>query len=371
MYNPLVYYTFGILTLFLSIIPFLIYLKYGRDPKIDYDASYEKELPFDDPPAVVNALCNNSSNVGEPDINGYIATIMDLIDRKYIIMADSSHQLSINFDKDLNDLWYFEKDVVREQHSLYGETFQNFYQNWKENIKYSLWNDGNLKEFFSRKGDKYLKIFGITGIVSSILLLIFIFDYIAISYIFYIFFLYLFSALFKFIISLKPSYKDLGSFINSIVLIGPLILVIIVMGPFTFQYLLPLFYNQNFDFSVNFFSCSLIILGFSLIFSLIIPKKICSQRTSYGKEYYERWMSFKRYINDYSLINKYPPESVQLWNKYLVYATALGSAEGVRKAMKKSLPHKELEGNYIYGLQEYDTFDSVMKNAILTAFGLD
>jgi len=261
--------------------------------------------------------------------------------------------------KNLDDLWYFEKDVIGE-HSLFGEAFQNFYQNWKENIKYSLWNDGNLKEFFSRKGDKYLKIFGIAGIVSSILLLIFIFDYVAVSYIFYIFFLYLFSALFMFIKSIKFNYGRIGPFIYSIIVI-----------PFTFQYLLPLFYNQNFDFSVNFFSCSLVLLGFSLILSLIVPQKICSQRTPYGKEYYERWMSFKRYISDYSLIKEYPPESVKLWNKYLIYATALGSAEGVRKAMKKSLLHNELEGNDIYGFQEYDVFDGVMKNAILTAFGRD
>jgi uncharacterized membrane protein len=82
-------------------------------------------------------------------------------------------------------------------------------------------------------------------------------------------------------------------------------------------------------------------------------------------------MSFKRYINDFSLIKEYPPDSVQLWNKYLVYATALGSAEGVIKAMENSLPTGELEGNDIYGLQKFDTLDNVMKSAIHTAFDRD
>jgi len=99
MYDTIIYYVFGTLILFLSFIPVFIYLKYGRDPKIDYDVSYERELPFDDPPAVVNAICNNSLEIGEPDINGYNATVMDLIDRKYLVMADSSHPLSINFGK--------------------------------------------------------------------------------------------------------------------------------------------------------------------------------------------------------------------------------------------------------------------------------
>ena len=47
---------------FLTLIPFLspigaiiIYLRHGREPKVDYDGIYERELPTDDSPAVVNA----------------------------------------------------------------------------------------------------------------------------------------------------------------------------------------------------------------------------------------------------------------------------------------------------------------------------
>lgn len=393
MYSPLVYYIFGTLMLVLSIIPVFIYLKFGREPKIDYNANYEREIPFDDPPAVVNAICNKlSEKVGEPDINGYMATIIDLIDRKYLVMVDSPNNgksepksllVSINYDKDFDELYDFEMEIINflneyntngvidmgflslfslantfqdfsknweEKYSSREEmvydylkkidrqlpydkiAFQNFYKNWKENVKYSLWNDGNLKEFFSKKGDKYLKVFGIMGITSSILLSIFIFDYITILYIFYLFILYIFAAFFMYITSLKSNYKiePLISFIFSFLVI--------------FNVLWPIYSpNQNFDFSTNFFSCSLLLLGFSLIISLIVPQKIFDQWTPYGKEYYERWMSFKRYINDYSLIKEYPPESVQLWNKYLVYATALCSAEGVKKAMEKSLPLGELE----------------------------
>jgi uncharacterized membrane protein len=37
----------------------------------------------------------------------------------------------------------------------------------------------------------------------------------------------------------------------------------------------------------------------------------------------------RKYIKDFSLIKEYPPESVKVWNKYLVYATALGIADEV------------------------------------------
>ncbi|MDY9923211.1 MAG: DUF2207 domain-containing protein [Methanobacterium sp.] len=423
MYNPVIYYVSGTLMLLLSFIPVYIYLKHGREPKIDYDAPYERELPFDDPPAIVNAICNNSlEKVGEPDINGYTATIMDLIDKKYLVTANSqfngksnSMLVSIDYDKDFDDLWDFEleilnflseydanglidmrdlsvnflknefqdfsqnwedryssreemvKDFIKKTAKQRGYSerndklvFQKFYKNWKENLKDSLWNDGNMNEFFSRKGDKYSKIFGITGTICSILLLIFIFDYISMPYVFYIFFLYIFAAFFMYILSLKSNYTKIASFI---LLVSYLL--------FVFQYVWPFFYNQNFDFSVNFFSCSLIPLGLSLVLSLVVPQKVFDQWTPYGKEYYERWMAFKRYISEFSLIEEYPPDSVELWNKYLVYATALGSADGVRKSMEISLPVGELEGNDIYGFQKYDTLDYVLKDGILTAFERD
>lgn len=415
MYNAIIFYVFGTLMIFISFIPVFIYLKYGREPKIDYDANYERELPFDDPPAIVNAICNSSlENVGEPNLNGYIATILDLIDRKYLILNSEnngkkeSNLISIDYDKDFDDLWDFEKEIINflseyetngvidmrylslpsqvnafqdlnknweEKYSSREEmvydylnevdrqrpydkiAFQDFYKNWKENIKYSLWNDGNLKEFFSKKGDKYLKIFGIAGIISSISIVYFIFDYVAILYVFFLVLLYIFAAFFMYILSLKPDYR-----------IEAIICFIITFSA-VFYVLWPIYsYNQNLDFSANFFIISTIPLGFSLIASLVVPQKIFDHWSPYGKEYYERWMSFKRYISDYSLIKEYPPESVQLWNKYLVYATALGYAKGVRKAMENSLPTGELEGNDIYGLQKYDTFDNVMKDALRTAF---
>ena len=38
-------------------IPVIIYFRYGREPKIDYQAEYERDIPTDDPPALVNAIC--------------------------------------------------------------------------------------------------------------------------------------------------------------------------------------------------------------------------------------------------------------------------------------------------------------------------
>jgi uncharacterized membrane protein len=98
-------------------IPWLIYLRYGRDPKIEYKAEYEQNIPTDDPPAIVNAICGPgfSNEIGEPDLDGFNATIIDLIDRKYLLFENKpdkeellvSIYLRINSDKDKSTLKAF------------------------------------------------------------------------------------------------------------------------------------------------------------------------------------------------------------------------------------------------------------------------
>jgi len=117
-----------------SFLPIIIYLLYGREPKIDYRADYEKDLPTDDPPAIVNAICSGGSKkVGLPDIGGFKATIMDLIDKKYLIFqdvpadvenlrSDDSIFLAINPDKDTTSLWEFETTIL----DFLGEYEQEF-----------------------------------------------------------------------------------------------------------------------------------------------------------------------------------------------------------------------------------------------------
>jgi len=280
-------------------------------------------------------------------------------------LAKSLHDFSQEWEERYSSREEMADDIYRRVHEQLMKDkvdFQNFYKKWKENLKYSLWNDGNLKEFFTRKGDKYSKIFGIVGIIVSVLLVIFVFAYLVIPYIFYIFFLSILAAFLMFTVSKRSIYKKIEQ-------IQPFVYSIIIIY-ITYTILWPLFYNPD-NFPSNFVSFSLLVLGLSLIFSIVVPQKLFDQWTPYGKEYYERWMAFKRYIDDFSLIKEYPPDSIKLWNKYLVYATALGSAEGVRKAMEKSLPISALEGNDIYGFQKYDNIDNIVKDAILTAFDMD
>lgn len=372
------YYVLATLLFLGSSIPLIIYLHYGREPKIDNTPNYETDLPTDDPPAIVNAICGGfSKKVGEPDMNGFIATIMDLIDKNYLLLVDNSDEadsssvfLQINPDYDQDTLWDFEKTVINflseyEQDGvismdLISESlsytnsanfFKEIYKNWKDEVKDTLWNEGNIKEAFLRKGDKYLKIFGIVGLIVSVGVFFIVFPYswalVFNSYLFILFYLLL-----------RTRDKEVHLIIYG--LMG-----LIIMGTVIFRV-----FSGPLS-PVEVVSLSTVVLGVSSLISIMLPEKIAGQWTNYGKEYYAQWHSFRKYIEDYSLIKEYSPDSVKVWDKYLVYATALGVADNVKKSMEMSIPNDRLLGSDLYSFQYYNSPTSILKNAINTALEPD
>lgn len=55
-------------------------------------------------------------------------------------------------------------------------------------------------------------------------------------------------------------------------------------------------------------------------------------RDDYYREKLE-WMSFARYIENFAMIKKYTPEDISIWDDWLVYGTAMGVARSVLKFM--------------------------------------
>ena len=69
-------------------------------------------------------------------------------------------------------------------------------------------------------------------------------------------------------------------------------------------------------------------------------------------------------------MKEYPPESIVIWNKYLVYATALGAADAVRKAMELNVPKDDLNGSDLYMFHYYGGYmllDSAFDTGMTTA----
>jgi uncharacterized membrane protein len=301
-------------------IPLLIWFFFGKEPRIGYKAEYERDTPTDDPPAIVNAICGPgfSKNIGEPDMDGFKATIMDLINRKYLLVIDKSDTkeedkddagelcliyLKVNPDNDYSNLKIFENDVINFLKSFEhdgfisldkicedlinnntAKLFRESYHHWKNDIHNKVLTDDVLKKIFDKKGDIYEDIFGGLGLIIAIIIFI------------------------------------------------------------TAAIYLP---------GVSLILYSSIILGIVAIGALTIPQRIEGHWTTNGEEYDAKWHNFKKYVHNSNLIKEYPPESIEIWNKYLIYATALGIEEPVLKAMELNVPKEQLKTSEVYMFNYY------------------
>lgn len=78
----------------------------------------------------------------------------------------------------------------------------------------------------------------------------------------------------------------------------------------------------------------------SLIVQLIVDSNIFL--TDKGKKEIKKWMRFKKFIEDYSLIAEQPIESTKIWEKYIPYAMALDINKKYQQKEMKLFKQEEL-----------------------------
>ena len=298
----------------LTFIPFLIpigaliiYLRHGREPKVDYDGIYERELPTDDSPAVVNALVDSKSDIGKPNMKGFEATILSLIDRKVLGLYSKenseteTHDLFLTFDYDskneLSDsetivfdaLENFADDGTLNLSTL-NDTLQNTFnagwfadqiKNWQSHVLFEI-DENGVETYFNDKGSSEMSGLAIVGIVFGI------------------------------------AIAAIGFFFG-----GTHAFTTIVAG--------------------------IALLVFSVVL-LFIPESVFGQWTEKGRVFYLKWSNFKKFLQDNSLIKEHPPESIVIWKQYLIYGAALGVADKVYDAMKLQMPdvYEYDDGIFLY-----------------------
>lgn len=287
------YLILGLLSLLSPISGIFIYLKYGREPKVDYDGIYERELPTDDPPAVVNALIDNSHDIGTPNMRGFEATILNLIDKKVFKLEtkkDSDtdiNELYLQIDKNSTAELAMHENTVVDILSMFADAnnivnlsglnsdlsyesnaklFMEEYSTWQSDVKHEYLDSATLESYFHETGSTLMNGISVLGIIVGI--------------------------------------------------------IILVLGIFT---------NLHNGFYA--IGGGIVMIIFSFIV-LMLPKDIFGQWTEKGRLFYLKWTNFKKFLKDNSLISEHPPESIVIWKKYLIYGAALGVADEVYEAMK-------------------------------------
>ena len=285
-----------IISALLIIAPIGMYIKWGRNPKITYEADYESQIPTNDSPVFVNAMIPGIVDELTPD--AFIATLLDLIDRKYykIVLSNEEDTIIRRYNKDTTSLKLHEKDIIefleqfeneKQQISLNkisedSYTVQKFVNAWKIDALKDV-PVSRVNQYFNKTKENLMSGYNILAIFFGVLI---------------IFGLLWFAT-------------------------GPLVMIGVILGAI------------------------LIIEQIIIFFFIDTP---LGTWTSEGKEFHDKWKNFEKYIKDFSLIKERPPESIQVWGRFLVYATALGCADEVSKNMKKYIEFNNIPETVLYDL---------------------
>lgn len=286
----------GILVI-LMIIPVGIYLLFGREPKIMYKADYEYDLPTNSSPIEVNSIV--PGDVGELDQNAMYSVILELIDKKYFKIMSSNDEDTIirQINTDMGGLKQYEQSLIS-----YLSKFSA--GNGDISLK-SIGDDENPEEYQDFK-NAWINV-AKNEVPESLI---------------------------------NKYFIDKGSQI--FILLAILLLVIGIIS---------LIIYMIYDFTVLYSFMILVLSILMIVESIImmgIPNTFAGRWTPEGKEYHDKWKNFEKYITDFSLIKERPPASIQVWGKYLIYATALGCAKEVTENMQNYFKIVNVSDEYYY-----------------------
>jgi len=273
----------------LPIIAFIyFYLKYGRDPKVDYELTYEQEPPSKIPPMALSNLLEGEENKMEirREAMGLIATIFDLARRGYLEvreekkkrflgLGEKTEQVFIRTNKNTLDLEDFEKDILD---FIFSCSSDGKKVTSSEIVDYCRWHRRDTQKKIEKIDENARRWFEI-----------------------------------KFF----PITEKLSTSIRIKIAASMLIYLAFTIILFTFYR-----------------SVYLFIPIFITIF-MTVTSVLISKRTYKSALEIKKWKAFKKYISDFSVMKDAPVTLLKIWDEYLVYAIALGVAQKLLENLKE------------------------------------
>ncbi|HHW47487.1 MAG TPA: DUF2207 domain-containing protein [Clostridiaceae bacterium] len=311
----------NILTAVLFVLWFFIitriYLKYDKELKPSFQGKYYRELPGDYTPAEMSYLMS-SGTLNPQDI---MATLLDLIRKKQLVLsADKQRKKGLFGTKESYSYVVSKNDNAPD---IKLKAHENFLIDWfindigdgqavsLEEIKEYVKDRNNALHFKSKFDNWCAKA------VSE-------------------------AEKLNFIDNSTKKGTILGVIIGLIYLAAGILIIAFLYAPF---------------------AAALIVQGIILlIYSLTIKR-----RTAYGNEQYNMWLAFKRFLKDFSNLEKAQIPSIVLWEHYLVYAVSLGVAKEVIKQLPLVFTESDLNNTnltflYVGNYGRFSDFNNVFNN---------
>ena len=291
----------------------LVYLRYGREPRVDYDREYEQEPPSELTPAEVGALLSQGA-VTEKE---FTATLFDLIRQGAIeaepasvekvtwggLRTETISDLVLSLGETQTGLRDFEQLVmtvvrrvldegprplsefrkeIREDASANAATYQTFRERVREAVSRA-----GLLDFTGTRVAWVIRI-GVALLVP--LALVFL----------------------PRLLGGRPGGGEMA--------------VLIAVG---------------------------VVIGAVALWILFGFRRVRVRRTKEGALEAARWDAFRRYLTDFSRLEEAPVISLDLWDRYLVYAITFGVAEEVLEQARLNAPPELEEQSSIYWYGNY------------------
>lgn len=313
MWKWIAYILFIVIPLLFLIWIIYDYFKYGKEYKPQFFGDYYRDLPSNDPPALVSYLMKFGQKAGGTE---FTATVMDLVRRGYLRLEEVEREKRFLFtkkrhkdyilyinDKDQSDLLSYERDIIDLFKYDIGKRDDGGFS-LEEFKKYAKKNKVEMHTFFEEWAEKVKKIakernfIELQGKIAQI-------RWIIVSI------LYEFASLMLLLFLAPPSIK--------------------------YQYI-----------SLFFISMGIFVIIFIFSFQL-------RRRSKEAVELFAKWKAFKRFLQHFSNMKEAVPRSIIVWEHYLVYAIVLGVAKEVIKQLSVLIKEgffseSEIRDSYLFGM---------------------
>ena len=264
----------------------LIYKKMGAQPKIAYQGIYERELPTGDAPSTVNVIVKNI--VGNLDSDGIGATIMNLYRLGAVDLTGEKNPAVV--------IRATEKPVDLPEMDA---EFLSFIKEYAQDGVFDF--DALKKQLKKSTGKAKAFTHSLQAFEKSV----------------------------KNEAVQRKFFQGKGSVLSK--LLATLIIILAAATPTLMtlgatSHLL----KMGLVFSYLFWVSGLVVF--------LMPKVVFGKWSPEGLVYFRKWRNFRNFLTDFSNLSEHPPQSVVLWEEFLVYATALGVADQVRESLQKLVP---------------------------------
>jgi uncharacterized membrane protein len=286
------------LGIFYLVLFVVYYFRYGKEPKIDYQREYEQEPPLDIAPCFLGVALSQKRDNSLLS-RAFLATILDLARRGFLEVREEERRgflrrreyLVFRFSEKSRN----KEAVSRELNRFEVEVLDLLFKISKNDEEVSTldiesWGKemrGNRSNFlrFIEGWDRDLRAE---------------FE----------------QRYFKILDPLSERKKNLFTVLGVLYFIGGIFLTIVMSG-----------FSPAVFLGVPFLVLAL--------FLALLGQRVLRRWSGEAALLFRRFMAFRKFLSDFSLMREAPPTLLEIWDRYLVYAVVLGVAENLLKNLRR------------------------------------